>query len=208
MQELLGARTTHGAGIRFHNHVVESEAAEDALVGIALRLVARDEPLIGGVERVRVLHCEFAPAQEARTRTGFVAVLVLDLVNRERQVFVGRVEVLHHERENFFVRGREQVIGVFAVFQAEDAVSVFFPATGGFVRFLWQQRGEVNFLRTRRRHLFANDLFNFGLDAHAERQPREEARTLTSNVPGANEQLVARNFGVGRVIAQRAQEKL
>ena len=54
-------------------------------------------PLLAGVvevEGVGVLHHELAPAQDASARTSLVAVLGLNLVQRQRQVLVGRVQVL------------------------------------------------------------------------------------------------------------------
>ena len=50
--------------------------------------------------------------RSSRRGAGLVAVLGLDLVDRERQVLVGAVEVLHQEREHLLVGGAEQVVGV------------------------------------------------------------------------------------------------
>ena len=130
VQELLGARAAHEAVVGCDDDVLESEPLEDPLVRVALRLVRGIQPLVGVVERVRVLHRELAAAQEAGARTRLVAVLVLDLVDRQRQVLVRRVEVLHQEREHLLVRRREQVVGAPAVLQPEDAVAVGLPPAG------------------------------------------------------------------------------
>ena len=111
VQELLAARTAHEAVVGRDDDVLESEPLEDALVRVALRLVRGILPLVGVVERVGVLHRELAAAQEAGARTRLVAVLVLDLVDRQRQVLVRRVQVLHQEREHLLVRRREEVVG-------------------------------------------------------------------------------------------------
>ena len=65
MQELFAARAPHGARISLHDHVLEAETLEDALVGIALRLVGGIETRVGVVERVGVFHRELPAAQQA-----------------------------------------------------------------------------------------------------------------------------------------------
>ena len=158
------------------------------------------------VERVRVLHRELATAQEAGAGPRLVAVLVLDLVDRQRQVLVRVVEVLHEQREDLFVRGREQVVGALAVLQAEEAVAVLGPAVGDLVGLARQQRREVHLVRARVRHLLADDRLDLRLHAQPERQPREHARRLAPDVAGAHEQPVARDLGVGGVFAERTEE--
>ena len=139
-------RAAHGAGGRLDDDVVEPEPVEDPDVGVAVRLVARVEPGVVDVEGVGVLHDELAAAQQAGARPRLVAVLRLDLVDRERQVLVGRVEVLHDEREHLLVRGAEQVVAALAVLEPEDAVAVLGPAAGRLVGLARQQRGEVQLL--------------------------------------------------------------
>ena len=87
-EELLRLRPAHRPGHRLDDHVVEAEPVEDAHVGVAVQLVALVEPGLVDVEGVAVLHHELAPAQHAGARPGLVAVLDLDLVDRQRQVLV------------------------------------------------------------------------------------------------------------------------
>ena len=206
MQELLALRAAHRPGIRLDDDVLEAEPGEDALVGVALRLVARVEALVGDVERVGVLHRELASAQEAGARAGLVAVLVLDLVDRERQVLVRGVQVLHEQGEDLLVGGRQQVVGVLAVLQAEQALAVLGPAVRDLVGLTRQQGREVHLVRARRGHLLADDLLDPRLDAEADRQPREDARRLPADVAGAHEQAVAGHLGVGGIFAEGAEE--
>jgi hypothetical protein len=96
------------------------------------------------------------PAQHARARPGLVAVLRLDLVEADRQVLVGREEVLHREREQLFVGRAEQVVGALAVLEPEDVVAVLGPPASRLVGLLGQQRGEEQLLADLV-HLFADD---------------------------------------------------
>ncbi len=128
VQELLAARAAHETVVGRDDDVLEAETLEDPLVGVALRHVRGILPLVGVVERVRVLHRELASAQEAGAGARLIAVLVLDLVDRQRQVLVRRVQVLDEEREHLLVGRGEQVVGAATVLQAEDPVAVRRPA--------------------------------------------------------------------------------
>ena len=63
-EELLRCRAAHRAGDRRDDPVVQAEPVEDADVGLAVQLVGLGEPRVVDVERVGVLHDEFAAAQD------------------------------------------------------------------------------------------------------------------------------------------------
>ncbi len=208
MQELLRACAAHEPVVGLHDDVLESEAREDALVGVALRLVRDLETGVGVVERVGVFHRELAAAQQSGAGAGLVAVLVLDLVDRQRQVFVRVVEVLHEQREDLLVRRGEQVVGALAVLQTEDAVAVLLPPAALLVGFARQQRGEQHLLCSRGFHLVADDGLDLASHLESERQPGEDPRRLTTDVAGADQEPMRGHLGVGGVFAQGADEEL
>jgi formaldehyde-activating enzyme involved in methanogenesis len=159
------------------------------------------------VEGVRVLHHELAAAQDARAGTRLVAVLRLDLVDRQRQVLVRRVLALHEQREHLLVRGAEQEVVAAAVLEPEQAGAVLRPSVGGLVGLAGQQRREVDLLEARGVHLSADDALDVAVDRVAEGQPREDAGRDATNVARADQEPVARHLGVGRVLTQGAQEQ-
>jgi hypothetical protein len=172
-------------------------------------------PVIGGleavivhVERVRVLHQELAAAQDPGTRTGLVAVLGLDLVRNQRKVLVGAVLPLDRQREQLLVGGREQVVVATTVLKPEQAVAVFGPPVGHLIRSPWEQRGEQNLLSANGIHLVADDTLDPAQHPQPEWQPAVQPRPDWADVAGPDQQLVARHLGVGRVVAQGAQEQL
>src|ERR671924_342999 len=72
-----------------------------------------------GIERVRVLHDELARAQDARARSGLVALLRLDLVPDLRQVAV-RADLARREpRDDLFVGHGQAHVALVAVLQPE-----------------------------------------------------------------------------------------
>ena len=206
-EELLGLRAAHRPGHRLDDDVVEAEPVEDADVGVAVQLVALVEPGLVDVERVAVLHDELAPAQHARARPGLVAVLDLDLVDRQRQVLVRRVEVLDREGEHLLVGGPEEVVGALAVLEAEDVVAVLVPAAARLVGLARQQGGEEQLLGADGVHLLADDRLDAAQHLEAEREPGVDAGAHPADVAGPHEQLVARDLGVRRVLAKGSQEQ-
>ncbi len=173
-------RAAHRPGHRLDDDVVEAEPLEDADVGVAVQLVALVEPGLVEVEGVAVLHDELAAAQDAGARPGLVAVLRLDLVDRQGQVLVRAVQVLDGEGEHLLVRRPEEVVVALAVLEAEDAVAVLGPAPGGLVGLAGQQRGEEQLLRADGVHLLAHD----PLDAAQHLQARAAARCRCRGSPG------------------------
>ena len=206
-EELLRLRAAHRAGHRLDDDVVEPEPVEDPDVRVAVQLVALVEPGLVEVEGVRVLHDELAPAQHAGARPRLVAVLRLDLVERQRQVLVRAVHVLDREGEHLLVGRPEQVVVALAVDEPEDVDAVLAPATGRLVGLTRQQRGEEQLLRPDGVHLLADDRLDPAQHLEAERQPGVDARADPPDVAGPHEQLVARDLGVRRVLAKGSQEQ-
>ena len=170
-------------------------------------VVAGLQPGVVHVEAVGVLHDELAAAQQAGAGARLVAVFGLDLVQRERQVLVGGVQVLDREREHLLVRRPEQHVGALAVGQPEQVVAVVGPATGRLVRFARQQRREEQFLGAHGVHLLAHDRLDLAQHPQPERQPGVHPRRGPPDVTRPHQQPVARQLGVGRVLAQGPQEQ-
>ena len=206
-EELLGLGAAHRAGGGLDDHVVEPEPVEDPDVGVAVRGVGRVEAGLVDVEGVGVLHHELAAAQQAGAGPRLVAVLGLDLVEPQRQVLVGGVQVLDQEREHLLVRGAEQVVAALAVLEPEDVVAVLGPAAGRVVGLAGQQRREVHLLGADRVHLLADDPLDVAQHPVAQRQPGVDARRGAADVAGADQQPVARDLRVGGILSEGAQEQ-
>ena len=207
VEELLAPGAAHRPRHRRDDHVLQAEPVEDPDVGVAVQGVARVQPGVVDVEGVAVLHRELAAAEQAGAGPRLVPVLGLDLVQRDRQVLVGAVEVLHQEREHLLVGGAEQEVVPAAVLEAEEVGAVLGPAAGGLVGLARQQGREGDLLRAHRVHLLADDALDVAEDPVAQRQPGEPARRGPADVPAAGQEAVAGDLGVGRVVAQGPQEQ-
>ena len=208
VQELFTAGAAHRAGLRGHNDNLQAQALENALVGGTVRHVRLVQALIVNVEGVGVLHNELAAAQQARAGARLIAVLGLNLVQVNRKVLVGGVQVLHQQGEHFLVGGGQQHVCTLAVLEAEEVIAVLVPAVGCFVGLAGQQCGEVNFLRTNGVHLFADDVLDLAQYLQAQGQPGVHAGGCAADVTGADQHLVAGDLSVYGVLAQSAHEEV
>ena len=200
-------RAAHRPRGGLDDDVVEAEPVEGLHVRRPVRLVGGLEAGVGDVEGVGVLHHELASAQHAGAGTRLVAVLRLDLVEPDRQVLVGGVQVLDHEGEHLLVRGTEQVVAALAVLEPEHAVAVLAPAAGRLVGLARQQRRELELLGADRVHLLADHRLDVAQHPQAQRQPGVDAGGGPPDVARPDEQPVARHLGVRRVLPQRAHEQ-
>jgi hypothetical protein len=163
---------------------------------ITMVVVALRQTGIIDVEGIAVLHQKLAAAQEASAGTGFVAVLGLNLVQRYRQVFVARVQVLDKEGEHLFVGWPQKEFGSLAVLQTKEVVAIFGPATSEFVDITGKKCREVHFLGSHGIHLIANDGFDLAQNPPTKGEPGVSARGGTANESGSQEEAVARYLSV------------
>ena len=166
------------------------------------------QALVVDVEGVGVLHDELAAAQQAGTGASLVAVLGLNLVQVNRQILVGGVQVLDQQGEHFLVSGGQQHVGALTVLEAEEVIAVLVPAVRGLVGLAGQQRREVHLLRADGFHLFTDDVLDLAQYLQAQRQPGVHAGSGAANITSANQQLVAGNLGIYGILAQGAHEEI
>ena len=198
-KELLGSRAAHRTGHGEHRHVLQVKTLEDALVGTALVVVGLAHAFLVDGEGVGILHDEFAAANQTGARAELVAVLGLDLVQGDGQVF-------DQKGEHLLVGGGQQVVGLVTVLETEDVVAVFLPAVGGLVRLARQQSREVHFLSTDAVDLLTNDGFNLVEHLETQRQPGPDAGRSLADVAGTLQQFGRIDIGIGGILAQGAQE--
>ena len=70
-------------------------------------LVGLLETFVGHVEGVGVLHDEFASTEDASAGALFIAILGLDLIKGDGEIFIGVVFTLDQGGEDLFVCGAE-----------------------------------------------------------------------------------------------------
>ena len=103
---------------------------------------------------------------------------------------------------------REQQVRTLAVFDTEQKVCVFRPATGGLVGFARKKRRKVHFLGTSGLHLLAHDRFDLAAHLKPQRQPGEDSGRLPTDVPGPHQKAVADGLGIGRILAKGTDKEV
>ena len=198
----------NGPGIGLDRHVVERAAAKDRAVGVAHRLVSLVERRRAGVERVRVLHRELAPAHEAEARPHLVAELRLDLVEVDRELPVGVERVAHGIRHDFLGGRAVDEVAVVAVLDAQELLAVALPALRLHPQLARMDRRAEELDRAGAVHLLADDGLELLHRAQAERQVGVDSGRDFADHSGAHHQPLADDVGVGRNFAQRGDERL
>ncbi len=201
-----------GAGAAHHPHValdaVEAQAGalHDAVVRPHLAVVADGQSGGVAVERVGVLHHELARAQHPRAGAGLVALLDLEVVERQRQVAVGAHRLGDVEGDRLLVGHREHELRALAVGELEELLDL--QAPGLAPRLGGLQHGHQHLLCADRVHLLADDGHDTLVHAPTGGQPRPHAGAHLPDEPGAHHQLVRDRLRVGGGLPLGGQQVL
>src|ERR1017187_5029678 len=208
--EFLRRRAADGARVGFHERVLEIAALEDAPVRSVHLPVMHVEALLVHVERVRVLHEEFAAAQEAEARADLVAKLRADLVKIERELPPGRDGAPHHVGDGLLGRRRERELAALTVLEAKEypVVYIALPAARFHPELFRLQDRQVDFHRARGIHLLAHDVDHFPQRPEAEGRERVDARGELVDESRAVEELMRDDLGVAGHLAEGDEKRL
>src|SRR5437660_202222 len=159
------------------------------------------------IEGIGVLHQELAASHDAETRALLVAELPLDMIEIERQAFVGFHVGAENLGDHLLVGGPKQEFALVPIGDAQHfravgvVASAFAPEIGKLQRRhqQFQCAGAVLFL--------AHDLLDLLQDPEAQRQPSVDAGRLLPHHAGAQHQPMRHNLRLFRILLQDRQEK-
>ena len=202
------AGAADGTGVGGDSAEFQPETGEDARVGVVHVSVLALQVGVIGVERVAILHGEFAPAHDAEARPALVAELGLDLVEMHRQLAIAPQLAAREIGDDLFGCRLDQEVALVPVLEAQQLRAVFFPAA----RFLPQLRRLHHRHRQLDRagavHLVAHDRLDLAHDAQAQRHPGVDAAGEAPDDACAQHQLVADDLRVGRSFPEGGDEEL
>ncbi len=164
---LVGASAAHHADVGFDAVPAQAAPVVDVRVRLALRRVGRIEARCIAVEGVGVLHDELAGAKHACPRTRLVALLGLQLVERERQLAVRLHDLRDVRRHRFFVGHREHHGASLTVLEREQLRDLV--AARLLPELARLQHRQRDLLRAGRVHLLADDRGDLLVDPPAGR---------------------------------------
>ena len=116
------------AAIGFDLLELQAAAREDARIGVVHDLVILVQPCFVSIKGIAILHDKFTAAHEAQTGTDFVAVFILHLPERKRQLLIGTQFITDERRNQFFMCRSQAVLVVVAVRQFEHFRAIGIPA--------------------------------------------------------------------------------
>ena len=205
--ELVGARSLHGAGVRFDDGRLDAAAAEGAQVGGHEVLVGRFLAFQVDVEAVGVLHGELTDAQQTTTGTRFVAELGLEVVDAQRQLAVGRHDPLAEVGGDLLVGHGQHHVAPPAVLEPRHLRADRGESAGSLPQIGGVDDGHQQFLAADAVHLLAHDLLDAALHPPAQRQHAVDARAQRPDVASPQEEAVGNDRRLGGIVAKRAGEQ-
>ena len=150
------------------------------------------------MERIRVLHREFAHPYESAPRSAFVAEFGLYLIDHERQLLIAVNRVARKLYRRFLVSHAENVISAVTVLKPHHFVAYRRISSGFFPHLARHNHGEHALLPFHRVHLLADNVLY--LTGYPFRRHRKRPDTVgyKLHITRSYHQRVAFYHGVGR----------
>ena len=205
--EFVRAGAADRAGVGAHGAEHQPQAREDLLVRGVHRVVGLRRALFVTVERVRVLHREFAAAHHAEAGTALVAELRLDVIEVHGKLTPALDFLTRDVGDDLFRRRLDHEVAVVTVLDAQKLGTILLPTA----RFLPELRRlhdrHQEFHRARRVHFFADDRFDLADGAQPHRHVGVDAGGKLLDHAGADHVLLTHDVGIGRRFLERGKEK-
>ena len=193
-------------GVGDHRDGAQPHPREGAQIGDEHAVVGMPRAGVVEIERVGILHQEFARAHGAESRPHLVAKLPLQVIEIERQILVGAHIGAEDLGDHLLVGRTVEHLALVAVLDAQHLLAVVVVAAA-----LAPQLGGLD---GRHQHLdragavllLAHDAADLLQHAKAEREKRVDARGLLANHSGAQHQPVRNDLCLLRSFTQDRQK--
>ena len=194
------------AGIGPHRHRLQPHPGEGVQIGHKHPVIGLARRGLVDVERIGVLHQEFAAAHDAEPRPALVAEFPLDVKQVQRQRLVALHEAAEDVGDHLLIGRPVQQLSLMPVGDAQHlgAVGVVAAALAPQVGQLQGRHQELD--SPCPLLLLAHDLLDLIEHPQAQRQPGIDARGLLFDQAGAQHQLVRNDLGVRGRLFERGQE--
>ena len=124
-------------GVSLYRAEIQPHTAEDFAVSGIHRVVGFLQRFLRSMERVGIFHQEFTGAHHPETRAYFVAEFGLDLIEVQRQLFIGVQLVADQIGNDLFVGWAEDERTIAAIGNAQQFRAVLLPAPALLPQFRW-----------------------------------------------------------------------
>ena len=196
------------AGVGDNGQSLDVAALADVGVGLLHLVVLLLQTLLRGREAVGVLHDELATAHQAKAGTELVAELILDVIEVHRQLLVGTQLIAHQGSHGLLVRGSENKLAAVAVIKAHKLIAIGVNAAGLTPQLGVDHDRHHKLLGTGGIHLVAHDVLDLANRAPCERQVGIQTGGLLADHAGTEQQAVAGELSVRRILFKRRRIEL
>ena len=198
--------TTDGACISAHGDRGQPHAGIGSQICHEHALIRLDRIFLAQVERIGVLHQEFAAAHGAKAWTYLITELPLDMVEVQRQVLVGLHIAAEDVGDHLLIGRAVEEFALVAILDTQHflAIGLIAPAFAPQISRLdgWHQQLHC----ARAILLLLDDLLHLHQDLVAQRQPGIETRSLLTDHTGSKHQAMRSDFSVLGDVAQHRQK--
>ena len=130
------------------------------------------------------------------------------MIDQLRQLAIGLDLLAHEIGDYFFVGHGQHHIALGLILKTAHFRAHLVPAPGLLPDIGRMHHRHADFLAADGIHFFADDVFDFAKSAFGQGQIRENTAGQLADETTAQQQLVARHFGIGRILAQSLAEQL
>ena len=193
-------------GVGAHRDRFQAKPREGAQVGNEHLAVGMLGAGLVDVERIGILHQEFAAAHQAETRAHLVAEFPLDMIEIERQILVRADIGAEDLGDHLFVRGTKEHVALVPVLDAQHllAIRIVTAALAPQIGRLHGRHQQLDGAGTVL--LLAHDGADLVEHPQTERQEGINARGFLAHHAGAQHKAVRDDLGLARRLFQDRQE--
>ena len=203
-----GGIATDLAGVGDNGQSLDVAALANVGIGLLHLVVLLLQALLRSREAVGVLHDELATAHQAKTGTELVAELILDVIEVHWQLLIGAQLVAHQGRDGLLVRGAQHELATMTVVKAHKLLAIGIDTAGLTPQLGVDHNGHHKLLGAGGVHLVAHDVLNLANRAPCERQVGIQTGGLLADHAGTEQQAVAGELSVRRILFKRRRIEL
>ncbi len=194
------------SGVGHHRDGGEAESRKGAQIGHEHAIVGMARALEVEIERIGVLHQEFARPHHAEARPHLVPELPLDVIEVERQVLVGAHRGPEDLRDHLLVGWAVQHVALVPVLDAQHLLAVVVVAAGLAPKIGRLDGRHLDLDGAGAVLLLAHDRIDLVEHPQPERQPGVDTGRFLPDHAGAEHQPMRHDLGLLRRLAQDGQE--
>ncbi len=158
--EFLAGRTADGTTVGLDGDGPQATTLKDPAVGLVHQAIGLLQAVLVGVERIGVLHDEFAPTHQTEAGTNLIAKLGLHLIQVDRELPVGTKQISGECRDDLLVGRAETELATLTVLKVKHdplAVGVPGPAPAALPELRRLELGQERLQGTRRVEFLADN---------------------------------------------------